>query len=139
MWFNCFDIEFLQKLFFIILCLKLLLMHQLLWSWTLTLDQVCKRSLTLRVSFWSAHLDETCCFHLTFLETQSESFFRDYRKKIATTLMILSKKSYHEREASREFWTFNWVQKSRQAVWFWKTSNMILLLKFMCWWLLKLL
>ena len=65
--------------------------------------------------------------------------FRDYRRKIVTTLMILSKKSYCEREASKEFWVFNWAQKSRQAVWFWKASSIILLLKFMCWWLLKLL
>ena len=49
LWFNYFNTKFLQKLFFIILCLKLLSVHQLLWSWTLTLDQVHEKSLTLRV------------------------------------------------------------------------------------------
>ena len=86
----------------------------------------------VRVSFWSVHLDETCCFHLTFLKAQSELFSEDCRRKIASTLMILSKKSYHKREASSEFWVFNWAQKSRQVIWLWEASSMILMLNFLC-------
>ena len=35
----------------------------------------------LRVSFWFVHLDKTCCFHLTFLKTQSELFSETAEKK----------------------------------------------------------
>ena len=35
----------------------------------------------LRVSFWSAHLDEMCCFHLTFLKAQSGLFSETAEEK----------------------------------------------------------
>ena len=76
-------------------------------------------------------------FHIS--EDSIKIIFRDCRRKITTTLITLLKKSYCERKALSEFWAFNWAQKSRQAVWFWKVSSMILLLNFLCWWLLKLL